>query len=948
MNSDDTTIQGSNQQTISWKRNASPSVTPSDDNGSVSGEMRIPVSSSSSQQFPSHSSTGDDEKANTGGEKQEQVHNELHKEELNLSTLSESDERQSKSIQEPSHRAPSPKQDGASEGQHDDLDSLQKEIEELLGKLEEEEGGESGELSPSQKAALASIEERKGEAASSSTQEEIVKEDEETRAEAIEKLKREIQAQVGVKKTNPKGVEHTYYGDLSQAMGKNDPKTMSTLITRARREEKEKKIRSPFSKKNLLYIAGSLILLVGIVFLFTLVFKKKEPVRYIREKTIPSMIYSEKSTGVNLTELTPEEAKQAVRKLLDEKVPEGTIHHIYYVEKEPSGMVIRDGVDKVFDRLKVNAPDSFKDAVYRNFMHGVYGGDKNYPFLLFKLKSYDKAFTAMREWEPHMIDDLGVMLNLPDKAFDRSLLEPGFQNDIIQNKTVRVARYLPRKVDENGEVIEEIYKDKSDSPESRVDTSEGVGNNTSPQNENHSSTLSLIRSLLSPSLAYAQNNSTGVICRKYVKECFNLQGEQVPEPAPGTHDPTIFCTKKIDYSKTYGKEMQGKDGYMCTSSVGNDTYIGNNSEGQYSLCYKATFKCYDDNGVEIISPTVEDINNPRYTCIRKPDYSAPPVGDPLGTLSQDPHYVCYGGKGEIEESKVKHAVGSGQEDETIGDIWDELMLLITRETYVGMQCDPITGFSCQYLDEPSITATQKFLKAAGLMDSASPEGKLDVLTQETLRDFQMINGLNPSGVIDQQTANLIQSIVHGLTGDVTLYGGAGIAAINNYIDGTNVGLSAYNEDVQALQIFLYAEGYPISQINGFFDHNTLEALQQFQQDHNLPVTTGDPGDIKINDQTVQVINGMIQEKNYLGSGFELKDGKLIGFGKLEGKLGPGFVIDKVFADEFKKGDIVLMYTFLDEQTLLITTHESVIKEVIKRLALSDIFNEDSSREKPAS
>ncbi len=229
------------------------------------------------------------------------------------------------------------------------------------------------------------------------------------------------------------------------------------------------------------------------------------------------------------------------------------------------------------------------------------------------------------------------------------------------------------------------------------------------------------------------------------------------------------------------------------------------------------------------------------------------------------------------------------------------------------------------------------------MDSSSPEGQLDVLTQETLRDFQTINGLNPSGVIDQQTANLIQSIVRGLAGDVTLYGGSGIAAINDYIDGTNVGLSAYNEDVQALQIFLYAEGYPIPQIDGFFDRNTLEALQQFQRDHNLPVTTGEPGDMKINDETLNLINGMIQEKNYLGSGFELKDGKLVGTGVLEGTFGPGFVGEKVFADEFKKGDTVLMYTFIDEHTLLVTTHESVIKEIIKRLALSDLF-----KEKPAS
>jgi len=901
----------------------------------------------------------------------------------------------------------------------DELESLQKEIEELLKDVDEKKelsqdaSGENSSddgFSPAQEAALSSISKKKfslSEGEKNSLPQEPTQtpqiEKEEERQETIEKLKKEIQEHA-----TTKGVEHTYYDDLSSAMGANDPRTMSELLEKSRREEKEKVILSPRSKKNILYIIGSVLLLAGIIFLLSLLFKKKE-VHYVHEKVVPSLIRSEKSTGVNLAALTPEEAKQAIQKLLKEKIPNETIHHIYYVEMNKLGSSRRLGVHDVFQKLEIQAPQTFFDSIDdMHFMHGVYREEENHPFLLFTVRSYDQAFEAMKEWEPHMIDDLGAVLDLPDEAFDRSLLEPGFHDDIIQNKNVRVARFLPRDVDKKGEVDEIYSEEKSgDSSEKKIIKEEKT-------------VLSFLQSLFHSSVAYA-GNTTGVICRKYSEECFNLQGEQIsPSDAAGRND--VFCTKKIDYSHAYGAEKQGQSGYLCSSTTGDDVFLKDKPKGNVFLCYKAKFKCHNDNGVEIVQPTVEDLNNPRYTCMKFPDWSVKPVVDKTGGYRDSPYWMCkdytandsilseinentkiicyladyecydreghlvenavdedyrnplytcvkkpdynnppidvnpsaetldnpnyacinFEGGGIVDAEKIKNSVGSGYQDKTIGDIWDTLLIYINRESFIGLQCDPILGTNCQYNDDASVIATQRFLKNAGLMDTSSPEGQLDVLTQGTLKDFQTINGLNPSGLIDQQTANLIQSIAQGLSGEVTLYGGSGIAAINNYINGTNVGLSAYNEDVQALQIFLYAEGYPITQINGFFDKNTLEALQQFQRDHNLPVTTGTPGDLGVNEETVQAINGIIKDKNYLGSGFELKDGKLIGTGILEGKFGPGFVGETAYADEFKKGDTVLMYTFLDEHTLLITTHESVIREIIKRRALQGLFDKKTA------
>ena len=93
---------------------------------------------------------------------------------------------------------------------------------------------------------------------------------------------------------------------------------------------------------------------------------------------------------------------------------------------------------------------------------------------------------------------------------------------------------------------------------------------------------------------------------------------------------------------------------------------------------------------------------------------------------------------------------------------------------------------------------------------------------------------------------------------------------------------------------------------------------------------------------MESLNSAIQANNYLGSGFVVNsNGALEGTGVFIGTYGPGTInyeINEAEANSLREGDIVLMYTFLDEETILITRHESVITEVIRRRALSDIFN----------
>lgn len=247
------------------------------------------------------------------------------------------------------------------------------------------------------------------------------------------------------------GIGQTYYSDLSTAMGANEPATMSELIKKSRFEKKEAAILSPKSKRNIMFISGAVVLLLAsIAVIYTLFGAKEDPIEFVSEERVSSLVYADQDTGINVTGLESERTKQAIRTVIERKIPEDTINQIYYVEKTTNGAVRRLGVKDIFDKTDNQTPPLLYDNIENDFTHGVYRTDKNYPFIMLKALSYDRALEGMKEWEPTMLDDLATYFDLPPEATDRSLIQDGFEDDLIRNKNVRVSRFLPREVDGRG------------------------------------------------------------------------------------------------------------------------------------------------------------------------------------------------------------------------------------------------------------------------------------------------------------------------------------------------------------------------------------------------------------------------------------------------------------------------------------------------------------------
>ncbi len=414
------------------------------------------------------------------------------------------------------------------------------------------------------------------------------------------------------KKEKAKGVGQTYYGDLSSAMGSNNPKTMSELLQKARQEKKIRAISSPFSRKNIAYIAGALILFafVGAIASYLWKSNKEKNIEFVSEKRVPSLVYADVDTGINATIAETVKTKQAIRKVIEEKLPDDDLRHIYYVGKDDMGNLRRLGIKQVFEATDNIPPKLLYENIENDFMHGVYRTDKNEPFIILKALSYDRALEGMKEWEPTMIDDLSPYLDLPKEAGDRSLLEPGFSDDLINNKNVRVARFLPREVDRRNGVFDLFKSKKKQATQKDSDSSGEVKQeNTLPQaktlEQNDSNKIETVKDSLAQAFGSSLRrfviNSAEHVFAQTKKETQTTESADRTITAEPIQAETVKGDGGSESSSQAGVvnsvQFQGQDGNTVDIGGKNAAIGGQNSLDQQNL-KKVCFDAQTGNRVE--------------------------------------------------------------------------------------------------------------------------------------------------------------------------------------------------------------------------------------------------------------------------------------------------------------------------------------------------------------
>ncbi len=485
--------------------------------------------------------------------------------------------------------------------------------------------------------------------------------------ESISALESSIQAdliqseeQLAAENNTKLGIGSTYYTDLNSAMGSNEPAIMSELLRKAEFEEKEKSILSPTSKKNLPYIIGAIILILASVAAWFFLFSRgDDEVTYITDERVKSLVYSDQDLGINTTGLEVFQTKSAIRKLIERKQDRDTLSQVYYVKEDENRMLRRIGVKDVFTSTDAQIPTLLYDNIQHDFMHGIYTTDKNYPFMILKAVSYDRAFEGMKQWEPNMIDDMATYFDLPKEATDRSLLEDGFSDNLIKNKNVRVARYVPRSKDRGllnflGITGGDETAETPDTPETDVNAIQGgttatgeeltptspspfgeTPTNPSPFGETSNKQASLKEALIAfltkpfmTSFAFAQGTNTGVggvfidntlgsgnseleqtVCYKATRKCINLQTGQAL-PGTSTSSATTYCYQDLidpnNPGKTYTpSEITGNpNDYICRKVLTGGTSVNLESTTQLSSYYTKPI-CFDPLTGNRLPPTPE-------------------------------------------------------------------------------------------------------------------------------------------------------------------------------------------------------------------------------------------------------------------------------------------------------------------------------------------------------
>lgn len=229
---------------------------------------------------------------------------------------------------------------------------------------------------------------------------------------------------------------HTMYQDMSTLVNSNKGSVASSLLTKAHNEETIKKITSPTSPRNIAYMIGTLVSIIGIIIAGYFLAQKYIPA--LQNPSAPevnSIIPAEKHTLITSSADEAYLLNQKIRQVLAEEISPETIHDIYYQENKSSS-----SFDQVIKQLGITTfPELLSSEMNQPlFMHGTgIFNEQRGMFLLLPVKNYDQSFIGMREWEPVMMRDVGVFMGMSQDTIRNKSTRDLFQDVIIQNRAMR-------------------------------------------------------------------------------------------------------------------------------------------------------------------------------------------------------------------------------------------------------------------------------------------------------------------------------------------------------------------------------------------------------------------------------------------------------------------------------------------------------------------------------
>ena len=250
----------------------------------------------------------------------------------------------------------------------------------------------------------------------------------------------------------------TYSADIADIMRREKGSVIKIALAEQERRQSYKETKDPTSTKNLIVILLGVVFIVsGILIFISTILNKDTPVSIVAPIGSPSLIYSENQTQTDITSLTRGNFFSSIHSTAEASFAENeTITNIFMTSQTSAGRsLISPGI--FFSKLGVKVPESVTNTLTGQFMLGVYKiEDKGNLFMILKVKDFNQSFSAMKDWEVSMVNDLVRLFQIDPKSFAGDIFLKQFKNGVTFNKEAR------NLYDDNGVLVfSYVYLDRN-------------------------------------------------------------------------------------------------------------------------------------------------------------------------------------------------------------------------------------------------------------------------------------------------------------------------------------------------------------------------------------------------------------------------------------------------------------------------------------------------------
>jgi hypothetical protein len=264
-------------------------------------------------------------------------------------------------------------------------------------------------------------------------------------SKALEKADESITTKnaLAAKHAKQDGEVRTYATDIGEMMKKQKGSVIKIALAEQKRRDEYKKKTDPTATRNIVVVMLGFVLIVGgiMIFIYT-VMNRARPVEVTNfVPTLPSFIFTENQVQIDVTELNRTELIAAIRAQVNNMtLGAETINNLFVSYRGVSGQAQIPST-AFLQKLGVDIPDTLALNLYPEFSLGVYSlPEGNDLFMILRVKDFNEAFSAMREWESYMLTEMVRLYSIDTKDYGKEIFTKDFENETIYNKEARILK----------------------------------------------------------------------------------------------------------------------------------------------------------------------------------------------------------------------------------------------------------------------------------------------------------------------------------------------------------------------------------------------------------------------------------------------------------------------------------------------------------------------------